>query len=256
MPTETELRTMLRTTPVSNGLNVQDIIRKSKARRLPRQIGASGAFGLAIAGIGIAGFTGINRTQPAADSIAGVAEPGMSSESVPFTDQGQSLKRAPADKINLCGGPLAEAAPSQFGLELTVDAVEATAGSPYVDATVTLTNTSDTQVTGTTGASPALTLSKDGVVLWHSNGPVAYMITMIDLAPGESQQMQASFVPVTCGVEDDMQESFREGLPALPAGDYDISAALDFVPDVVGPNAPPEGSIDLVTGPLSPVTLR
>ena len=90
-------------------------------------------------------------------------------------------------------------------------------------------------------------------MLWHSNGAMIAMATLVDLAPGASLTYPASFAPVTCSTEDDSAGSFRDDLPHLAAGDYQVSAALDLSRQGT------DGSFlstDLVTGPTSPVILR
>ena len=78
------------------------------------------------------------------------------------------------------------------------------------------------------------------------------MATRVDLGPGEVLEYNAAFTPVRCGVEDDMAESFRDNLPPLTAGTYDVAAAIDIMLE-----APVNGSseFDLITGPLESVSL-
>jgi hypothetical protein len=159
----------------------------------------------------------------------------------------------PADRINLCGGPLAEVAPNPDGLVLSTAFPESSAtGTGAIDGTVTLTNTGTQTVKGTTAASPAITVSQDGVVLWHSNGPMIMLAVVVDLAPGQSMNYRASFTPVRCGVGDDLADGFPDNLPALPAGGYQVSAAIDLSREGVNGSAINE----LVTGPVQTVTLR
>ena len=156
-------------------------------------------------------------------------------------------ERAPADKINLCTGTLAEVAPSTTDLGLTVSFPDAEVGAKSVSGTVTLTNNGSGAVTGHTGSRPAVTVSQNGIVLWHSNGGTDLDAVDVDLAPGESIDYPANFSPVACGVDDDLAEQFSNRLPALPSGVYDISAAIDLLYD---------GGVDLVTGPSQKVTLQ
>jgi hypothetical protein len=211
-------------------------------------------FTLAIGGVALAGVRGLGPVAPtsilsnesadtrsttesgAADSGAGLVDPA----------QEGGVKRAPADRINLCGGALAEVAPSATGLVLTPVFPDAQAGATSVEGTVTLTNTGSESVTGYSSASPAITLAQNGVVLWHSNGPVIQLATEVVLAPGESLEYAASFTPVVCGVEDDLAESFATDLPAVPPGEYQVSAAADVVVD---------GAAELVTGPQQTVRI-
>jgi hypothetical protein len=184
--------------------------------------------------------------------------PGSSNDSsggsVAGSQADSGIKRAPADRLNLCEAPLAEVAPSTLGLRLDVEfAPTASTGSDPVRGTVRLTNTATTPVSGTTGSTPAITMSRDGIVLWHSNGPVDSSARLVQLGPGESTEYDAFFVPVRCSVEDDLGPEFRPNLPSLPAGDYGLSAAIDFQPDATAEVSAP--GLDLVTGPLAPITL-
>jgi hypothetical protein len=116
-----------------------------------------------------------------------------------------------------------------------------------------MTNTGTDRVTGTTAARPAITLSKDGTVLWHSNGPTVMTVATVDLAPGASMSYPATFSPVRCSVDDDLAEGFPADLPSVDAGDYDVSAAIDVVrTDAAGTVL----SNDLVTSPTAPITLQ
>ena len=276
MPVEPNITDLFRSAgePPRSAIDVQAVLRRTRRRRLPRQIGAGSVFSLAVVGVGVAGVTGFNTAGNSANTASDL---GISAEeSAPDPADGgartlegesgtlfsqddsstsglyegsttEGIKRAPAERINLCGGTLAEVAPSESGLELTVDFPDATVGATSVAGTVTLTNTGTQQLTGYTGPVPTVTLSQDGIVLWHTNGPTIRSITPVDLAPGESLEYISSFTPVVCGVEDDMAEGFRADLPAAPAGEYQVSAAIDFLSDE---------NADLITGPLETISLR
>jgi hypothetical protein len=259
MATEPNLRDLFRA-PEAPGrqIDVQSVIRRSKRRRLPAQVGIGGAFTLAVGGIGFVvvnefGPTGVQTTS----QVATTAEQGPAYDSpadgrestngmMQGDDSSAGIKRAPADRINLCGGPLAEVAPSPSGLVLTVDFPDAPAGAAPVAGTVTLTNTGTEPVAGYSPATPAVTLSQNGIVLWHSNGPTIMMLKDVALAPGESLDYAASFTPVVCGVEDDSAEAFRDDLPPAAPGEYQVSAATDVSVD---------GSAELVTGPTQSVRI-
>ncbi|WP_309616665.1 hypothetical protein [Salinibacterium sp.] len=257
VPSEDELRDFLSydATP-HNSIDTTQVISRSRRRRLPRQIAAGAVSALAVAGIVTVAVQTTQFTSPAAVTSQGAPADGTTDETMPaegFLDTG--LKRAPAEKINLCTGALAEVSPSLYGLQLDVTfPPTAPVGTDPITGTVRLTNTSDTQVSGYTPPTPALTLSQDGMVLWHSNGPVITSLAIVDLAPGASMEYQAAFTPVRCAVDDDTEPSFREGLPAVPAGQYELSAVIDFTadPGMIQPGTP---ELDLVTGPLSTITL-
>lgn len=252
MPDESDLTDLFEKSTAPNTLDANRIIARSRARRLPKQVGAGLLGTLAVAGIFVVAVntSGLGQQSPssvlsqessdAADTSGGAAE--------------SSIKRAPIEKINLCGGPLAEPSPSNYGLQLDVEFAEMAPVGADVTGTVRLTNLSDSRVIGTTAAVPALTFSQNGIVLWHSNGPMIQSLTMVDLEPGESMEYGALVTPVKCEVEDDAAESFRADLPALPAGAYELSALIDFSPD---PSMPTNGipELDLVSGPRSTITL-
>ena len=273
MATDPTIRNLFGSTDESpkSTLDVNSIIRRSRARRLPRQLAAGSVFTLAIGGLAVASVQGIGAlstpTATTAGSSAAVEETardsgpasgaesnGLSSNEEYSATTGDVLattdasKRAPAEKINLCGGPLADVAPSESGLVLTVNFDDAKASADRIEGTVTLTNTGDATVSGTTGTTPAITLSQGGIVLWHTNGPSTMMARDVSLAPGESIDYDAAFSPVVCGVEDDSAElGFRADLPSVGAGEYQLSAAMDLLGDT---------DADLITGPLATVTLR
>jgi hypothetical protein len=250
MATEPNLRELFRgETPPLRPIDTASVIRRSKTRRLPAQVGIGGVFALAIGGLGVAGLQGLGGSQTVTStSQQAPAESGAESGlDAPQTLQGDAgIKRAPAERLNLCGGALAELAPSSTGLELTLAFPDAPVGTESVIGTATLTNTGTEPVVGYTSAAPAITLSQAGTVLWHSNGPTIMMARDVSLAPGESFEYAASFTPVVCSTEDDLAESFRTDLPPVPAGEYTVTAAADVVLD---------GVAELVTGPGTTVRI-
>jgi hypothetical protein len=256
MATEPNLRDLFRSSDdaPARAIDTQAVIRRSKARRLPAQIGIGGVFTLAVGGLGFAGIQAIGGSGQSASDSSAVSSAEDAPESGIETFGGVqdsesstgAIKRAPADRINLCGGALAEVAPSETGLVLTVAFPDAAVGTETVTGTVTLTNTGATAVSGYTSPSPAVTLSQNGIVLWHSNGPTIMMIQDVNLAPGQSMEFATSFSPVVCTVDDDLAEAFRTDLPAAPAGEYQLSAAADVT---IGDTA------ELVTGPAQTVRI-
>lgn len=245
MPTENELRTLLRNaeTPTSD-IDPATIIRRSKRRRLPAQIGVGSVTTLALAGIGIAGFSGI---RPLGHSIS--SSEVLKSSDAPAQAPGDhglfSDDALPpsADKLSSCGATVAEGVPSATGLKLIAHfPLTAPATGEPVSGTVRLTNASAEPISGTTASVPAITISQDGVALWHSDGPMVPVA--VELAAGESMDYRASFTPVRC----DIEAGFRDDLPALDPGVYQVSAVIEL--------SRRDGSTELVTGPVSSVTLR
>jgi hypothetical protein len=153
-----------------------------------------------------------------------------------------------AATLNRCAQKLAPEAGRAGDLQLTVSFDDAYRSDATVNGTVTLTNHSSERVTGTTAATPILTLSRNGRVLWHTNGAMIAMAAEVDLAPGASMTYAASFSPVECEAQDEADNSFRENLPRVPVGRYDLSAAIDLTRD--------DGTSTLITGPLARIRIR
>jgi hypothetical protein len=269
MPTESELRQQFHGDEPGGSIDrgsidVDAVLRRSRARRRPRVAAAAVVSSLAVIGIVVPvsiSIAGTHVTTAALDAGSAASAPAgpAAGEAIGGSDasgslSGGSSKRAPADKINLCTGPLATPAPAEDGLVLTVAPVEAAASARDIPVTVTLTNTGAQRVTGSVSPFPAVTLSRNGIVLWHSNGAVPSLAQEVDLAPGASTSFSTTFQPVVCGVRDDEQESFRDDLPAAGPGSYQLSAALDLTPATA--DASGQIAAVLVSGPTSLVTLH
>lgn len=251
MPTEDELREMLRSSEAPHSLDASTIIAKSRARRLPRQLAAGAVGVLAVAGIGVLAVPAMIQPPPSAtmSDQALIAEGGASDSEV------SELKRVPAELLNPCGAPVAEIGPSSTSLELTVEfPASVPVGTASVDGIVRMTNTSDARVTGTTAAVPALTVAEAGVTVWHSTGPMILSLVVVDLGPGESLEYPASIELVRCGPEDEGPDGFRPDLPALEAGAFEISAAIDLAPDEPSPGAP--ALAELISGPAESIAVE
>lgn len=249
VPSEKELRDLLAGVEAPHTLDAQRIIRRSRARRLPKQLAAGSIGALAVVGIAVLGVQVSQFSSPVSMTA------GEASDSSAPVPEAAAMKRAAADEVNLCAGTLAEIAPSQYGLQLDVLFPSTVpTGTAAVQGIVRLTNTSDRQVVGSTPATPAITLSRDGAVLWHSNGPTILSMVDVDLAPGASIDYPASFTPVRCGVEDDLLDAFRTDLPAAEPGQYELSALLDFTADAS--MGQPTTELDLVSGPRSAIALE
>jgi hypothetical protein len=261
VPSESDLRRSLRDGDVPSGeIDLAAVLRRSRARRRPRVILVGAASVLAVAAIVVpvsvsalttgssAGSSALAGEAPSVESATG------SAGGVADSTAADPLKRGPADKLNLCAGPLAEVAPAPSGLVLTIAPVDAAATATAIPVVVTLTNTGPATVTGSTSAAPAITLSQNGITLWHTNGAVDSIGMVVDLAPGASMTYATTFEPVICGIDDDAADLFRSDLPAVAPGTYAVSAALDVSLDTEATT--PDASLELVTGPLAVVTLH
>jgi hypothetical protein len=153
-----------------------------------------------------------------------------------------------AATLNRCAQKLAPEVGRAGGLQLTAAFDTAYRSDSSITGTVTLSNHTSSTVIGTTGATPIVTLSRNGRVLWHTNGAMITMAATVDLAPGASMTYPASFSPVECAAQDEADHSFRDNLPLVPVGRYDVSAAIDLTRE--------DGTSTLVTGPLTRIRIR
>ncbi len=253
MPSEAELRERFHhdddRPPTGPGIGLDAVLRRSRARRRPRVIAVALVSSLAAIGIIVPVSIGVLGSQ-FGQAGAGSAASAPGAKAPQYANEGGGAADgapAPAATINLCGGALATPAPAKNGLVLTVTPVDAAASARGIPVTVTLTNTGGAEVAGSLSPFPAITLSKNGTVLWHSNGAVPQLAQLLDLAPGARMTFSTSFEPLVCSPADDRAPSFRSDLPEAGPGVYQLSAALTVSTDT-GPV--------LVTGPSASATLR
>lgn len=260
MPTtdpEGAVRELLRGAASTAGwsdIDLPRVLSRVRSRRRARRIAIAGTGTAAAAVIATAGIsTGLFRPT-AADPGVTAGEPAPGPVNGPIDGgpaAGGASGLAPVEKMNPCGAARTELAPAESGLvaRLAFPATAPVGGT--VEGTVILTNTGSERVRGWTGVRPAMTVSENGITVWHSNGPTIMLATMIDLKPGDSMELPASFEPVRCGEEDELQESFRPDLPALEAGVYELSVIVPFTPDTAQ-----AGYAENVNGPLATITLQ
>ena len=269
MADESELRSMLRREADGGPapeLDTSRLVRRSRARRLPRQLAVGGALSLAIVGLGVGTVSGVRLFNPPAevssagggsdttDEEVGTLSEGPQTESEE-SDSGSSgdssagggIQLAPAYKIHGCGGMLGVVpADGLTGVSVAVDFPAQATTSGTVRGTVEITNDTGEPLTGVMSDVAATTLSQDGVVLWHT--PRLDRTLPVDLDPGESTTLDASFEPRVCSPEDEGLEDFRPGLPAVEAGSYDVSVAFDIERK--------DGFVLQVVSGTEPITLR
>lgn len=233
MPTDADLRALFHdaAAPVAR-IDAATVIRRSRRRRLPQQLGAGGVLTLAVAGIGVASFNGL---QGLPDSATMADAPVGVSEGAPFTgaDSGTSLRETSCHSV-----PVADARAAE-GLEITPAFPETAPTGHEVVGTLTLTNTSSARVLGV-AAHPTVTLSREGDRLLYNDLSAAE--TAVDLDPGESMSLAFSFAAVECDAAGD-----ATGAPLEP-GSYALSAVIELRSEA--------GPTRLAGGPASAITLR
>jgi hypothetical protein len=250
MPSDSDLRRRFQEGTQPRGeIDVDAVLRRVRARRRPRVLLAAAGSVVAIAAIAVPAVVVTSfGTSPETLSSSEYAPEAGPDAAGGAADSDAAMSRPSAERLNLCTAPVAELPPAENGLVITATPVTAPAGSRSIPVTVTLTNSSEIGILGTTASRPALTLSRDGITIWHTNGPSDPSARIVDLGPGESMTYETVFEPVVCAPEDDQREAFRPGLPAAGPGTYLLWAAIDVSHD--------DGSaIDLVTGPAVAVTL-
>ncbi len=236
-------------------IDTRRIVRSSRGRRVARKLAAGGAMSVLVLGAGAGIMVSPLLQQTASDSgtvnvlEAPAARDGAGASG--YTESGEGSAGgsmlAPAYKVNGCGGPLATATEEgQFPLLLDVEFPDAAPVGDTVSGEVSVTNIGNETISGRMGQVAAMTLSQDGVVLWHT--PNATLDAPVALEPGDTVLIDATFEPEMCAPEDEGVPGFRPGLPKVPAGEYQLSAALDVT---VG-----EGFVMQLVSEPEPITLR
>lgn len=254
--TEDELRQALRETDVdTTGIDIDSVLLRARRARVVRRTAVGASATLAVLALGfvalplISGGDAVSSSNESA-SNTGADAPAPASGSEGDPGGSASIGVAPVDKLNLCAGTLAEVGPSSSGLVVSTSFPDAGIAGDTVQGVVTITNTGSARATGTTSPVPAVTLSENGVVAWHTNGAAIASVVPVDLAPGESLELPASIETVRCAVEDDSGDGFRTGLPPVEPGAYGVSAAISFV------SASGDVPAETVTGPVEPITVE
>lgn len=256
MPTEADLRARLRERSGEPGqaIDVADVLRRARRRRLSRQIGLGAGATLAAASIVFGGIAGLGSFGPLGSFGGNAASQSSTAEDAPAQDttgqdttgqdtsgeqtdlQGEAAPSlsvpgsSPADRVNLCGATIADIAPNRAGLTVVPEFAASPVGVSGT-GTVALTNTGPARLSGTVRGAPAIAIARDGIVLWHSTGGAAVQATAFDLGPGETLRLGVGFDPVLCTVADDGGATLPDGLPSLPSGDYAVAVVLEVVID-------------------------
>lgn len=250
--TEAELRDALRQSaagPVTR-IDTETVLRRVRARRIPKQFAASTVGVLAVAGIfalGVSTLPPLHFGQSGAShSDAFVSAP----ESMQDDATGGSASE-PADPATLtCGSPAVAAANNSSGLQFLVDFPDsAPADGRSVDGKVTVANTGAIPVSGWLQFPATLSVSHDGIIVWLSNPVPDSHAIHVDLVPGQNLSYDAVLTTVHCTPGTSGGASAQAS--PLPPGSYDIAAIIRFIPD----GAPADEAL-VLGGPVESIRLR
>lgn len=182
-------------------IDVDDVIRRTRARRRPALIGVGGLAIVAIVGLGGLGITGLGA-MPASDFTtaddAGGGEVGAAEAQDGAVVELEDAQRGPHGLVPDCGSPLPDPAELlDAGLTLTLDIpARASAREASIAGIARLTNTLETPVSGVISAPPNVVLSRDGVIVSRTAGPT--MLEQFTLEPGDVREFTTVLAVVEC----------------------------------------------------------
>lgn len=230
MPTDAELRTLFRESPAPDSrIDTSAVIRRSRRRRLPQQLGVGSVLTLAVAGIGFASFTGLQGVTPsmtAADAPAGVAE----SDTFSGTDM---------TSRSTCAADTAADGVAIENVEVVVDVPSSARVGETVHGTLTLTNTGTQPVDGTV-VSTAVSLTGGREEISQRDDSSAG--TNVSLPPGGTTSIDFAFNTGGCDVAGEADRA------PLDPGSYDL------VPSLTVEAA--DGTLWRLDGAASAITIR
>jgi len=238
-------------------VDVDAVLRASRARRRTRRTAVVGGIGAAaavllIGGGVMAGLQGLGgqtaadaptsfQSAESGDASRDAAEDGAADEAA-----GQALV-AP-ELVNRCGAPVTaptDAATSPLAVAVDAPTAPVQPGTSILVG-MTVTNTGTTVVSGTIDAAP-LTVADAGITVWHSGPGDEFPPRPISLSPGESTTLEGAFQTRFCDEDDELGGILRPDLPGLEPGDYGVGVVLSFTG--------PDGAITYLVSPLAPISV-
>ena len=244
MPDELNLGDLLRSadTATTGKINADAVIRRARRRRVPRLVGAALVSVCAVVVVVGGAVYGLGNL---AISTNGTASSAVDSGgTVPKTQPDTSGSGMLA--ASRCGYVAPQLSPTTNGLVVALDLPSTVGRGGVVTGVVTLTNTGAQRVTGSTGV-PVITLSQNGIVVWHTDAGTAASLRQFDLSHGASTTFQVVLSPLLCSKGDESSGELRTDLPPAPAGEYQVSASV--VVAIAGGG-------EQVSGPTHKLTIR
>jgi hypothetical protein len=238
-----------------HAVDVDAVLRASRARRRTRRSAIVGGVGaaaavLVIGGGVMAGLQGLGGPTAAEAPTAFESAETSPDPAEEAGDAGaaEDLRFMAPEQVNRCGAPVAaptDAATSPLTLTVEVPATLVQPGTTN-PATIIVTNTGTEVVSGSLGEFAPITVAESGITVWHS-GAGDLPLRRVSLAPGESTVLEGSFETRFCAEADDLGGSLPAGLPGLEPGEYGVSAIVSFTS--------PDGAITYLVSALAPLSI-
>lgn len=225
MPTEDELRTLLRREQGAEPrLDADVVIRRARARRRPKRIAAGALGGLAAVALVVPVAVGLGSQ--GSGSLSASDEAGSLAAGADSAEQDNRVLQQ--DLHASCQPPLHEGDPAPAGVTLTLTQ-EASGGA----IVLTLVNGSADPLTGTLPSSPAVLLARDGVIIGTARTELE--LSALDLVAGQQTSVSLPFQAVDCA-----------GAP-LEAGSYEADAVFAIQGD--------DGAMIVIESGFAPVVV-
>lgn len=236
-------------------VDVDAVLRASRARRRVRRSAIIGGVGAAaaallIGGGVVAGLQGLGGPTTAEAPTAVESAELSPSQAEQSGDAGAATDErfmAP-EQVNRCGTPVAaptDAATSPLTVTVERPATPVQPGTTN-SATIRVTNTGTDVVSGSLGEFAPITVAESGVTVWHS-GPDGGALRQVSLAAGESIVLEGAFETRFCSESEDLGGGLPADLPGLESGEYGLSAVVTFTS--------PDGAITYLVSPLVPLSV-
>lgn len=221
------------TTGPAAGLDSDVIARRARRRRLPKLVASGAVASIAVLGLGTA----------AVQSFVPLLQPGIvsdhaaSEQATPHSasgiDGGQAANSGATAMAPVvrCGEPIPAASAPAEARGLRIDLVmpdAATIDDGAIHGEVLLTNTGDELVRATSPLLPTAALADEGVIVWHTYGVIAQVVTDLVLAPGDAHRFAVTVEPLRCDDETELESGTAAH---VTAGTHRVVALLDITFD-------------------------
>ena len=210
--------------PRAADIDVNAVVRASRARRQPRQWALGAMVVVAAVGIGGASIAAVTPP-PGLIAATEAADEESGDDLFSLESDGGALPDARVTEYD-CLQPLADADETPAPLRLEVRFAPTTV---IVDGAITgdvrLLNVGSSTVSVSADMSPFVTLSQNGLVLWRTP-VIASAAVNRELAPGDSIDFAVQLAAVVCDPSAPGWPLDSSGLQIIAPGEYDLSATI------------------------------